>query len=113
MEPVLDLLSPTATYHVSGMHTLSGTFSTPEDIIRHLEELAVRTHGTMEITKWDDWLVGEYHVAGIGQMHMQGNLQRYEGRHVFLFGFDTEDKINSVTVFYEDPAAALRFFYKM
>ena len=57
----------------------------------------------MEITKWDDWLVGEYHVAGIGQMHMQGNLQRYEGRHVFLFGFDTEDKINSVTVFYEDP----------
>src|SRR5580700_9983958 len=67
VEPVLDLLSPSATYHVSGMHALSGTFSTPEDILSHLRDLATRTKGTMEATKWDDWLIGDYHVACIGR----------------------------------------------
>jgi hypothetical protein len=112
IEPVLGLLSPTATYHVSGMHALSGTFITPEDIGHHLQDLADRTNGTMEVTKWDDWLIGDYHVAGIGKVQMQENLQRYEGRHVFIFKFDTSDKIDAVTVFYEDPAAAVRFFYQ-
>lgn len=113
VEPVLDLLSPAATYHVLGMHALSGTFSTPKEILGHLRDLAARTHSTVEATKWDDWLVGDYHVAGIGRLHMQANAQIYEGRHVFLFTFDTNDKIDAITVFYEDPAAAMRFFYKM
>jgi len=111
VEPVLGLLSPTATYHVSGMHALSGTFSTPEDILGHLHALAARTNGTVEATKWDDWLVGDYHVAGIGRLHMQANRQIYEGRHVFVFTFDLHDKIDAITVFYEDPGAAMRFFY--
>jgi ketosteroid isomerase-like protein len=113
VESVLGLLSPTATYHVSGMHALSGTFSTPEDILGQLRALAARTNGTVEATKWDDWLVGDYHVAGVGRLRMQSNGQIYEGRHVFLFTFDTNDKIDAITVFYEDPAAAMRFFYKM
>ena len=113
VEPVRGLLSPTATYHVLGMHALSGTFSTPEDILGQLRELAARTKGTVEATKWDDWLVGDYHVAGIGWLHMQANGQIYEGRHVFFFTFDTNDKIEAISVFYEDPAAAMRFFYKM
>jgi len=113
VELVRGLLSPSATYHVSGMHALSGTFSTLEDILVHLRDLAARTNGTVEATKWDDWLVGDYHVAGIGQLHMQANGQIYEGRHVFLFTFDRNDQIDAITVFYEDPAAAMRFFYKM
>jgi|SRR5580658_5338993 ketosteroid isomerase-like protein len=113
VEPVLDLLSPSATYHVSGTHALSGTFSTPEDILSHLRDLATRTKGTMEATKWDDWLIGDYHVACIGRLHMQANGQIYKGRHVFFFAFDSNDQIDAITVFYEDPAAAMRFFYKM
>jgi ketosteroid isomerase-like protein len=113
VEPVLNLLSPSATYHVSGMHALSGTFATPEDILSHLRDLAARTKGTLEATKWDDWLVGDHHVAGIGRLQMQANGQIYEGRHVFFFTFDLDDQIDAITVFYEDPAAAMRFFYKM
>jgi hypothetical protein len=114
VEPVLDLLSPTATYHVSGTHALSGTFSTPEDILGHLRDLAARTKGTLEATQWDDWLVGDYHVAGVGWLHMQANGQIYKGRHVFFFfSFDPHAQIDAITVFYEDPAAAMRFFYKM
>jgi ketosteroid isomerase-like protein len=112
-KPVLDLLSSTARYHVSGMHALSGTYSSSDEILAHLQELAVRTNGTLEATKWDDWLVGDFHVAAIGQLHMQANGQIYEGRHVFLFAFDTSDKIDAVTVFYEDSAAASRFFYEI
>lgn len=113
IDPILGLLSATATYHVSGMHALSGTYSAPDDILRHLYDLAARTNGTFEATKWDDWLLGDLHVAGIGQVHMQANGQIYEGRHLFLFTFDTSEKIDAITVFYEDPAAAKRFFYKI
>jgi hypothetical protein len=44
---------------------------------------------------------------------MQANGQIYEGRHVFFFTFDTHDQIDAITVFYEDPAAAMRFFDKI
>jgi hypothetical protein len=113
VEPVLGLLSPSATYHVSGMHALSGTFPLPKTYSVTFATFAARAKGTVEATKWDDWLVGDYHLACIGRLHMQADEQIYEGRHMFFFTFDTNDKIDAITVFYEDPAAAMRFFYKM
>src|ERR1700691_3009723 len=79
VEPVRGLLSPSATYHVSGMHALSGTFSTPEDILGHLRDLPHTpkaqlrprsgTTGCSATTTWP---------ASVG-LQMQANGQIYEG----------------------------------
>jgi hypothetical protein len=109
-QAAIDLLSPTACYHVSGMHSLSGDFHSPVEILRHLESLASLTKGTVDVTKWEDWLIGEHHVAAIGELRMSAESQRYSGLHVFLFAFNEDDSVEHISVFYEDSAAAMRFF---
>lgn len=106
----LDLLSPTASYHVSGIHSFSGTFTSPVDILRHLEALASLTNGSVDVVKWEDWLIGEHHIAALGELRMSAEGQRYSGLHVFLFAFNEDDTVQHISVFYEDSAAALRFF---
>lgn len=108
----LPMLSPAATYHVVGLHSLAGSFSTPEDIVNHLLTLAGRTSGTLEATKWDDWLVGDLHVAGLATVQMQAEGALYSGRQVFMMRFDRADLIDKITIFFEDAAAATSFFRK-
>lgn len=103
------LLSPAATYHVEGVHSLAGTFSGVE-IVNHLLAMVRRTSGTFDVTKVDDWLAGEFYAACVVQVAFQGDGRRYSGQVVFLFRFDTNSLIDKVTVFFEDPDAISRFF---
>lgn len=108
--PALDLLSPSAIYEVPGSHALAGTFSTPTEIVSHMLALAEKSGGTLEATKWEDWLVGELHVACLARIQLQAEGKLYAGRQVFLLAFDRNDLIERINIFFDDPAAADRFF---
>ena len=105
----IELLSPHATYRVPGSHALAGTFSGRDEIMRHLISLFERTGGTLDAFKWEDWMLGEHHVAALADVHMNTKGKIYKARHLFLVRFDGHDKIEEVTVFFEDQRAAERF----
>jgi ketosteroid isomerase-like protein len=107
-----EMLSPGATYQVLGLHALAGNFSTPAEIVEHLDALANWTSGTFDATKWEDWLVGEEYVGCVARIHMQAEGRIYSGRQVYVMRFTTSDLIDHITVFFEDSAAAARFFGK-
>jgi ketosteroid isomerase-like protein len=109
VEQGIELLSPDATYRVPGSHALAGTFSGRDEIIRHLISLFERTGGTLDAFKWEDWMLGEHHVAALADVHMNTKGQIYKARHLFLVRFDAHDKIEEITVFFEDQRAAERF----
>lgn len=112
IQPAMNMLSPVAVYQVLAHHSLSGTFSTSDEIGNHLLTLAERTAATLEATKFEDWLIGEQHVAGVARVQLQAEGQLYSGRQIYLLRFDSADLIDKVTVFFEDAAAATRFFRK-
>jgi ketosteroid isomerase-like protein len=105
----IEFLAPHATYRVPGTHALAGTFSGRDEIMRHLITLFERTGGTLDVFKWEDWMVGESHVAALAKVHINTKGQMYSARHLFLVRFDIHDKIEEVTVFFEDQRAAERF----
>jgi hypothetical protein len=104
------MLSPNVTYQVLGSHPLSGTFSTPKEVLEHLIALAERTTGTFDTYSWVDWMIGESHVACIAQVRMQSVKRHYNGEQVFVVGFDDHDLIDTATVFFMDEKAAGQFF---
>ena len=106
----IEFLAPHATYRVPGTHALAGTFSGRDEIMRHLITLFERTGGTLDVFKWEDWLVGEYHIAALVQVHAQGHGASFTTRLIFLLGFDQSDKVSEITILFEDPNAAERFF---
>jgi ketosteroid isomerase-like protein len=105
----VELLSPNATYRVPGSHALAGTFSGGEEITRHLVSLFERTGGTYDAFKWEDWMLGEQHVAALANVHINTKGQIYKARHLYLMRFDVHDKIEDITVFFEDQRSAERF----
>jgi ketosteroid isomerase-like protein len=109
IEGAVTLLSPTATYRVEGDHSLSGSFSVDE-AVDHLLMMVQRTSGTFDITKFDDWLIGEHYVGCVVQVTFHANGRRYTGHVLFLFRFDGSDLIDSVTVHFEDAEGISRFF---
>jgi hypothetical protein len=106
----LEMLSPSATYDVIGRNEGKNRFSTTEEILEHLRDLGHRTQGTLEATKWDDWLIGDRHIACIAHIQAQSKQQLYVGRELFVFAFDDANLIERVTVVLEDAPAAARFF---
>jgi ketosteroid isomerase-like protein len=110
IDQAIELLSPGVRYHVLGNHALAGTFSGPEEVRKHLISLDDRTLGTFEAIKWEDWLVGEDHVAALATIRMSAGGKLFTGRHLFLAEFDVADMIVGITIFFEDEASALRFF---
>jgi ketosteroid isomerase-like protein len=109
VEGAVSLLSPTATYRVEGVHSLSGTFSAHE-VVDHLLAMIQRTSGTFDATKFDDWLIGEHYAGCIVQVTFHADGRRYSGQVIFLFRFDQADLIDRVTVMFEDADAISRFF---
>jgi len=105
----MELLSPNAKSRVPGSHALAGAFSGRDEIVRHLMDLYERTGGTFDAYKWEDWLLGEDHVAALATVHFNTKGQMYKGRHLFLVRFDTDDKIEEITVFFEDQRSVERF----
>jgi hypothetical protein len=108
VEGAVRLLSANAIYRSEGVNSLSGTF-TAQAIVDHLLAVMKRTSGSLDATKFDDWLIGEYHVACLVQVSFHAAGRRYSGHVEFLFRFDSDDLIDKVTVFFEDAQAFARF----
>jgi ketosteroid isomerase-like protein len=109
-DEAIGLLSPGVVYRVPGRHALAGTFHGPDEVTAHLITLVERTTGTFEALKWEDWLIGQDHVAALVNVHMQSNARAYTGRHIFLVTFDLDDRISGISVFFENESSAERFF---
>jgi len=105
----IDLLSENVTYRAQGTNALAGLFIGRDAVIRHLTDLVERTKGTFEAFKWDDWLIGEHHVAGLSSIHALSHGRSYKGRSVTVVGFNMADEIEHITVFFEDQGALDRF----
>jgi ketosteroid isomerase-like protein len=105
----IDLLSENVTYRAQGHNALAGLFTGRDAVTRHLTELIERTRGTFEAFKWEDWLIGEHHVAGLSSVHAQSQGRIHKGRSLTLVGFNSADEIDHITVFFEDQSALDRF----
>jgi hypothetical protein len=75
-----------------------------------VRDLVDRTDNTYDAFKWEDWLVGDQHVAALVRVRAHGHGAIFAARLVLLFGFDPADKVSEITVFFEDAGAAERFF---
>jgi hypothetical protein len=108
VDGVVKLLSSSATYRVEGVHSLAGTFSAGE-VEDHLHELIQRTAGTLDTTKFEDWLTGEHYVGCVVHVTFHAKSRRFSGRVIYLLRFDDVDQIDRVTVLFEDADALSRF----
>jgi ketosteroid isomerase-like protein len=105
----INLLSEDVSYRAQGTNALAGLFSGRDAVIRHVGDLVALTRGTYETFKWDDWLVGDYHVVGLSSIHAQTAGKIYRGRTVTVLRFNVADEIEGITVFFEDQNAIDRF----
>jgi ketosteroid isomerase-like protein len=105
----IELLAPDVTYCAQGHHAMGGLARGPDEVARHLEQFVERTRGTYEVFKWEDWMVGEFHVVGLADIHAQADGRIYRGRSVTLIRFNSAEKIDAVTVFFENQDALDRF----
>jgi ketosteroid isomerase-like protein len=107
---VVHVLSPDVAYTVPGHNRFAGTFHGPDAVRQHIVELIDFSHGTFEVLKWVDWMVGETHVTALQYAQAQTEGVIYRGHHIYLLGFDQDDLLTTINVFFEDQAAADRFF---
>jgi hypothetical protein len=115
IEDGIKLLSPDVTYRVGGEHALAGDFKGREHTAAHLTELTTRTMGTLDLIKFEDWLVGESHFAALVTIIMRsdGRVSNVsKGGHVFIFRFDADERIVDIRVLFEDERYIERFFGK-
>lgn len=103
------LLSEHVVYTVPGRNQLAGTFTGPQEVAAHLLKLADVTGRTFAAFKWDDWMVGEHHVAGLSTVHAHVEGRKYSGHHLTVVRFNAADKMEAITVFFEDQGAIDRF----
>ena len=94
---VTGLLSHDVVFELSGPGTLSERASGREATFRALDQLANRVWLSMG-GSWEDWLVGESHVAALG-----GEPKRPAGltdsvREEVLFTFEPGDAISNIQV---------------
>jgi ketosteroid isomerase-like protein len=109
-DQAIGFLAADVTYHVLGNYAFAGTFSNPRGVADHLANLADWSMGTFDTVSWEDWLVGDEHIAALARVRIQADARSYRGRHMFLLRFDEMDKISRITVLFESPDAAARFF---
>jgi ketosteroid isomerase-like protein len=110
VDVAVQLLSPHIVYSVPGHSRLSGVFHGPDEVRRHIVKLIDFSRGTFEVLKWIDWMIGESHIAALQYAQAQTNGRIYRGHHIYLLEFDPDDLLSAITVFFEDQAAADRFF---
>jgi ketosteroid isomerase-like protein len=104
------MLDPRVTYHVPGSHKAAGTFEGPESVAEHVSNLLKMTCGTVDVTQWEDWMVGVDNIAALVAMRVQKSAQIYNFRSVYVVAITDEDKIRHIDLFFGDEAAVDRFF---
>ena len=110
LDDKVPLLAPNVVYTVPGHHKLSGVFRGPDEVRRHIAALVDYSRGTFEVLKWMDWMVGESHIAALQYAQAQHEARIYRGHHLYLLESDSDDLVSDIKVFFEDQAAADRFF---
>ncbi|MGO8876259.1 MAG: hypothetical protein ACLQNG_10920 [Acidimicrobiales bacterium] len=109
-DEALRSLAPTVSYRVLGHHALSGTFSGRDQVAKHLKAIILQTDGRFDPVKFDDWMLGLFHVSILVdvQAEVGGASQRL--RHLILMRFNSEDLIEEATIFFSDPDVAERLY---
>jgi len=114
LTPPLDdttrLLSPNVVFTVPGHHKLSGVFHGPDEVRSHIAALIDYSKGTFEVLKWMDWMMGESHITALQYAQAQNAGRIYRGHHLYLLESDPDDRLSDIKIFFEDQAAADRFF---
>jgi|ERR1700733_9185792 len=110
VDDALQLLSPDVVYSVPGHNELSGVFHGSDEVRRHIVKLIDFSRGTFEVLKWIDWMIGETHITALQYAQAQTRGRIYRGHHLYLLEFDPDDLLSDIKVFFEDQAAADRFF---
>jgi hypothetical protein len=105
------LLSHEVTYRVAGNHAFAGTFHGPDEVVAHVRHIVDQTNNTYDAFKWEDWLVGDQHVAALVRIRVQEHGSLYVGRLVLLFGFNPANEVTEISVYFEDAGGADRFFF--
>jgi hypothetical protein len=110
LDDALRLLSPNVVFTVPGRHKLAGVFHGPDEVRSHIAMLVDYSNGTFEVLKWMDWMIGESHVTALQFAQAQSNGRIYRGHHLYLLESDSDDLLSDIKIFFEDQAAADRFF---
>ena len=106
----MELLAPDVTYTVPGTSPLAGTFHGREEVHSHLVTLLRVSHGTFEILKWVDFMVGLSHVSALQYVQAQGGGVVYRGYTLYLVESDRNGLLSSIRVFFQEQHEADRFF---
>ncbi|MCU1488719.1 MAG: hypothetical protein JWM85_124 [Acidimicrobiaceae bacterium] len=104
------LLSPVVEYRLQGRYPLAGDFCGPAQATGHLAKLFSEIDGTLDLLKWEDWMLGGQHVAALLVIGMQRHGRRLDAEVLILLGFTVDDQISAVDVFFKDEQQAERFF---
>jgi len=110
LDDAVPLLSPNVVYTVPGHHKLAGVFRGPDEVRQHIAALVDYSKDTFEVLKWMDWMVGETHITALQYAQAQSEARIYRGHHLYLLESDSDDLVSDIKVFFEDQAAADRFF---
>lgn len=110
LDDATELLSPNVVFTVPGLNKLSGLFQGPDEVKRHMATLVEFSRGTFEVLEWLDWMVGETHMTALQYAQAQHEAKIYRGRHLYLLESDSDDLLSDIKIFFEDQAAADRFF---
>ena len=106
----VDLLDPNVTYQVPGSHRLAGNFDGPQEVAAHVEELLRETHRSVDVLKWEDWMIGVNNVACLVNIRVQRHGIIDTLRAILLTTMSSDDKIRRIEVFFSDQAEVERFF---
>ena len=110
VEDAVRMLSPDVVYTVPGKSPISGVFHGPDEARGHILKLIELSRGTFEVLKWMDWMVGDTYMAALQYAQAQNGGGIYLGTPIYLLESDPDDLLSSIKVFFEDQAAADRFF---
>jgi hypothetical protein len=98
------------SYRVLGHHALSGAFSGRDQAGAHLKAIILQTDGRFDPVKFEDWMLGLFHVSVIVDVRAEVGGAGQRLRHLILMRFNAGDLIDEVTVFFSDPDVAERLY---
>src|SRR5579872_5065249 len=87
------LLEDDVSFHIPGRHAPSGIFRGLQAASEHLANVRRITQGSIDVLKWEDWLVGVGTVAGLATVHLQHRGQMHDFRVIFLVTVSERGKI--------------------
>lgn len=110
MIEAVQLLDPAVTYHLVGSSRLAGDFQGPQAVAQHVEEFLRLTNRTVDLLKWEDWLVRVDHVGLVMQLRYQRRGMVETQRFIWLVSPTDQNKIRRIDVFFSDGDSFERFF---